>query len=111
MLFFRKHPDVGWAYWAINGAKWVNASQMWEDETFGILEMDYSALRQPWMLAGRARPSTRDPKPRTLELNPNPWSNRLRIHTPRVRALGEHSLGPPPPALCEEFLFNLPATL
>ena len=37
----------------VSGAKWVNTSQTWEDETYGILEMDYSALRQPWMLAGK----------------------------------------------------------
>ena len=52
ITFFERNPQVGWAYWALNGAKWQNASQVWEDEAFGILEMDYRTARHSWMLAG-----------------------------------------------------------
>ena len=39
MTFFKRNPKVGWGYWAVNGAKWINATQEWEDELFGTLEV------------------------------------------------------------------------
>ena len=51
MRFFSENPEVGWAYWPLNGAKWRNESYDWEDETYGILEMDYLEPRNPSLVS------------------------------------------------------------
>jgi len=51
MRFFVENPSVGWAYWPLNGAKWRNETYEWEDETYGILEMDYVQPRNPSLVA------------------------------------------------------------
>ena len=51
MRFLEARPAIGWSYWALNGGKWINASGVWEDETYGLLTYDYSAPRSPYMIA------------------------------------------------------------
>lgn len=42
--------SLDWAYWALDGQKRVG-----EDETFGILNMDYATVRHSWKLADLQR--------------------------------------------------------
>ena len=42
--------DLDWAYWPYDGSTWVNETQSWKDETYGILEQDYQTVRHPEML-------------------------------------------------------------
>ena len=51
MRFFTENPQIGWAYWPLNGAKWRNKSYEWENEGYGLLTMDYATERLPFMRA------------------------------------------------------------
>lgn len=52
-LFSASHRyELDYAYWPINGDAWVNATQEWDNEDYGILDRDYVNVRRPGQLAG-----------------------------------------------------------
>jgi len=42
---FMKQEDLSFSYWPLNGLKWKNNTQVWEDESYGILDSDYAKVR------------------------------------------------------------------
>jgi len=52
MLRFLRQYELDYAYWPINGDAWVNATQEWDNEDYGILDRDYVNVRRPGQLAG-----------------------------------------------------------
>jgi endoglucanase len=46
--FFKKHPEMGFAYWALDG--YQHSGGGGDDETFGIFKRDYKTIRHAWKL-------------------------------------------------------------
>lgn len=57
--------DIDWAYWPLNGLKfvegfmhpetykWIDYEEpVWEDDSFSVLEPDFDTVRAPWRLIG-----------------------------------------------------------
>ncbi|KAL1503291.1 hypothetical protein AB1Y20_011343 [Prymnesium parvum] len=63
MIRFLQQYDLDWAYWPLNGDRWSEADQSWEDEWYGILDPQYESVRRPGQLSGlqSIQPSGHDP--------------------------------------------------
>ena len=48
--FLRAH-ELDFAYWPLNGRKWMEQEGVWHDENFGLLGPDYATWRNPAFVA------------------------------------------------------------
>ena len=50
LLDFINNQQFDFAYWAVNGAKWNQNKMMYEDESFGLLNLNYTQVRNPTLI-------------------------------------------------------------
>jgi hypothetical protein len=50
LRFIRTH-ELDFAYWPLNGLKWEQSKQQWTDESFGLLDQNYTKLRNAGLVA------------------------------------------------------------
>jgi hypothetical protein len=48
---FVSNHHLDFAYWAVNGAKWNEEKREYVDECFGLLDMNYTAARNPKLIS------------------------------------------------------------
>ena len=51
MIAFLHEYELDWAVWALNGDRWDEAEHSWRDEWYGVLDMNYTTVRNPHMYA------------------------------------------------------------
>ena len=51
LVRYLRAQDLDFAYWPLNGRKWVAGERRWHDENFGLLAPDYAAWRNPALVA------------------------------------------------------------
>jgi hypothetical protein len=52
LLRYMRENNLSWAYWPFDGSRWENATGRWVDEGYGLLNDDWSTVRNRALLEG-----------------------------------------------------------
>jgi hypothetical protein len=51
LLHYVKNHNLSFAYWPLNGLIWDNSRSAWIDESFGLLDQNYTSVRNPELVS------------------------------------------------------------
>ncbi len=52
LLRYLRENNLSWSYWPLDGSRWENATGRWVDEGYGLLNDDWTSVRNPALLEG-----------------------------------------------------------